>query len=180
MPEPEVEPQADTATVESTTEPVKDAREAPIAKTLGTMIREARVKIGMTQAALSKRLRVSTSYVCKVETDQQVPGEGVVGRIAQELRLNASRLLRMRSQLAQQRKELMRQQRTVRILEEDGIPVPKTQEQQLGEEIIASRDLRKAVEYLREIAADADLFPAAMGVLKELATSARLKKQQRK
>lgn len=61
--------------------------------TTGQLIKEARKKVGLTQADLGKKLGVSASFVAQYETDNRNPKPETLQRIAAALRVRVSDLV---------------------------------------------------------------------------------------
>jgi ribosome-binding protein aMBF1 (putative translation factor) len=62
----------------------EDARKV-VRENLGASLREARKKVGLSQAALAKKLRVSQSMVSKVESGKVRAGERYVAKVMKYL-----------------------------------------------------------------------------------------------
>ena len=62
----------------------------------GGVVRELRLELGLTQAAVAKRARVTGSYLARVELGQVHPSMGVVQRIAAALGVSVAALLEAR------------------------------------------------------------------------------------
>lgn len=61
--------------------------------TLGSRIRLARERAGLSTLALAQRLGRTLSYLNDIERDARIPGEDLVEQIAHELRIDAGTLL---------------------------------------------------------------------------------------
>lgn len=63
----------------------------------GTKVRATRIRRGMTQQELAKRMRVSVSYISKVENERlhfgDYPSERFIHRLADELETDEDELL---------------------------------------------------------------------------------------
>lgn len=142
-------------------------------QTLGTIIKDARRRLKISQRSLASTIEKVASYLSKIESDQMLPGAETVEKIARELKLDVDELLQLRERLYAARKETSRQARLVTFLEQGG--VPRTPEQRLGEEILGNPDFRESVEHLREIADDQGLFSVALNLLRTLVNCKRMK-----
>jgi DNA-binding XRE family transcriptional regulator len=49
---------------------------------LGSKLREARIKVGLTQEKLARQLDVTTQTIYKIEKDRNVPSFSLVKRLA--------------------------------------------------------------------------------------------------
>lgn len=78
-------------------------------KTLGEVIRNARMALDMTLRELARRLAVTPSYVSDIENDRRVPSEDVLGRIATELGLDPGDLVARAGRLGNDAEKYMRQ-----------------------------------------------------------------------
>jgi len=64
-------------------------------KTLGEVLREARVAKGFGLRAFARKLEVTPSYLSDIENDRRVPSEDVMSRLASALELDLDRLMAM-------------------------------------------------------------------------------------
>lgn len=62
-------------------------------ETIGSRIRTARKKAGLTQAQLSERAYISESYMTLIELDKRNPSTDVIIKIAEILNVSADYLL---------------------------------------------------------------------------------------
>src|SRR3989304_6353873 len=62
-------------------------------KTLGDVIREARVGKGLSLRDLAKKLDKTPSYLSDIENDRRIPSEGVLRDIASQLGLEFDHLM---------------------------------------------------------------------------------------
>lgn len=79
-------------------------------QTLGTVIRDARVKSGRSLREFSKLLDITPSYQSDIENDRRVPAEEVLKRIADLLALNFEDLMALAGRLGGDAERYLRRQ----------------------------------------------------------------------
>ena len=62
-------------------------------KNVGSRIKSARKKAGLTQLQLAEKIFVSESYIAMIESDKRNPSTDVVGKIADVLNVDVKGLL---------------------------------------------------------------------------------------
>ena len=62
-------------------------------KNVGSRIKSARKKAGLTQLQLAEKIFVSESYIAMIESDKRNPSTDVVGKIADVLNVSVDHLL---------------------------------------------------------------------------------------
>jgi transcriptional regulator with XRE-family HTH domain len=151
--------------------------------TLGTMIREARQRVGWTQTELAQQVGVDPSAIAKLEADKLTPRPDLTHALAKILVLDSERL----DALADRARERRRQQRVntragrpavaprevaPRTAEPAGSPRASSAEE-IGREILNDADLKTAFRFLRTALADPGLKETVLKVLQGLAALAR-------
>lgn len=63
------------------------------AKTIGAILREARLKKGLTQVELAKKAGLGKNTYPKIERDISEPSPGSIKKLAKVLDINASKIL---------------------------------------------------------------------------------------
>jgi transcriptional regulator with XRE-family HTH domain len=71
-------------------------------RTLGEVLRDARVKADLTLRDLAKKLSISPSYISDIENDRRVPAEEVLRQLAGELKLKFDDLMAMAGRVGDQ------------------------------------------------------------------------------
>lgn len=79
-------------------------------KTLGEVIRNARVALGHSLRALAAMLDVTPSYLSDIENDRRIPAEAVLSRIAYLLGLDTDALMVMAGRFGESAEQYMRRQ----------------------------------------------------------------------
>ncbi len=67
---------------------------APLAQVFGEMIRERRLKLGISQEELAHQCDVERSYVGRIERGKSQPGLHLIFKLTDALRMDAGRLVR--------------------------------------------------------------------------------------
>jgi len=62
-------------------------------RTLGDILRDARIELDLSLRDLSKRLDVTPSYLSDIENNRRVPAEEVLGSMARTLKLDFNELM---------------------------------------------------------------------------------------
>lgn len=80
-------------------------------ETFGTVIRQARRALGLSQRQLAYRTGVDVTYLSKLENDhsERPPREGVVRALAEALELDPMELIYLAGRLPEQDEESLRQ-----------------------------------------------------------------------
>jgi transcriptional regulator with XRE-family HTH domain len=68
-------------------------------KTLGDVLREARVDLDLGLRELARHLKKSPSYLSDIENDRRVPSEDVLAELAKVLHLDFERLMALAGRL---------------------------------------------------------------------------------
>jgi transcriptional regulator with XRE-family HTH domain len=71
-------------------------------RSLGDVLREARVAADLTLRDLAKKLSISPSYISDIENDRRVPAEDVLRQLANELELKFDDLMAMAGRVGDQ------------------------------------------------------------------------------
>lgn len=85
-------------------------------KTLGEMIRDARVALDMSLRDLAKKLEISPSYISDIENDRRVPSEEVMSPLALTLRLDLDDLMARAGRMGDQAERYMKRHPTAGVL----------------------------------------------------------------
>jgi transcriptional regulator with XRE-family HTH domain len=85
-------------------------------KTLGGLVRDARVAKGLTLRALASQVQCAPSYLNDIEYNRRVPSEEVLRRIASELDLDIDLLLAMAGRVGAGAEEFMKSNPTAGVL----------------------------------------------------------------
>jgi transcriptional regulator with XRE-family HTH domain len=85
-------------------------------KTLGIVIRDARVKSGRTLREFAKLLSITPSYQSDIENDRRVPAEEVLKRTAGLLGLNFEELMALAGRIGQDAERYLRRQPAAGVL----------------------------------------------------------------
>jgi transcriptional regulator with XRE-family HTH domain len=85
-------------------------------KTLGTQIRDARVRAELSLRELARRLELAPSYINDIEHDRRVPSEPVLRKICVELDLDEDRLLAAAGRVGEDAEEYMKSNPTAGVL----------------------------------------------------------------
>jgi transcriptional regulator with XRE-family HTH domain len=75
-------------------EPVPQAAPPPVVSTLATVLRELRLRAGLSQRQLAARMPVPRSYVSKLENEKATPTLSSLERVATALGVTMTQLLR--------------------------------------------------------------------------------------
>ena len=79
-------------------------------KTLGTIIRDARVGTGRSLREFAKQLGITPSYQSDIENDRRVPAEDVLKKIAESLSLKFEELMALAGRLGDDVERYLRRQ----------------------------------------------------------------------
>ncbi len=85
-------------------------------KTMGDVVREARIAADLTLRELAKKLDVSPSYISDIENDRRVPSEEVTLLLAEALKLNLNDLLARAGRVGDQAQRYLRHHPTAGVL----------------------------------------------------------------
>jgi transcriptional regulator with XRE-family HTH domain len=85
-------------------------------RTLGTQIRDARVRSELSLRELARRLELAPSYINDIEHDRRVPSEPVLRKICVELDLDEDRLLAAAGRVGEDAEEYMKSNPTAGVL----------------------------------------------------------------
>jgi transcriptional regulator with XRE-family HTH domain len=77
-------------------------------KTLGTVIRDARVQSGRSLREFAKQLDITPSYQSDIENDRRVPAEEVLKRMADLLGLNFEELMALAGRIGEDAERYLR------------------------------------------------------------------------
>jgi transcriptional regulator with XRE-family HTH domain len=147
--------------------------------TAGSLIREARERLGWTQTQLAERVGVTPSFITKVEKDDSSPGPDVLLSLANLLQLDFQKLLALVHEFKQKRVESRQRVRTrgaFRLGHEGEPALPEGRggpAEQLGREILDNPDLKMAYQYLRTVLEDPTLKPVILKTLETFAEKAK-------
>jgi transcriptional regulator with XRE-family HTH domain len=86
------------------------------ARTLGEVLRDARVSAELTLRDLAKKLDITASYISDIENDRRVPSEDVLERLAAELNLAFDDLMARAGRVGDQAERYMKQNPAAGIL----------------------------------------------------------------
>jgi transcriptional regulator with XRE-family HTH domain len=85
-------------------------------RTLGEIIRDARVAADIGLRDLAKKLNMSPSYLSDIENDRRVPAEEVMQGIGTALGLDATELMARAGRFGQEAERYMKQHPTAGVL----------------------------------------------------------------
>jgi transcriptional regulator with XRE-family HTH domain len=161
--------------------------------TAGSMIREARERLGWTQTQLATRLGLTPSAITKVEKDELflkdeklsdlarwlvLDFDGLVTLVNEERKKRRSQRIRVRGEAV--RKTFGLNQEGERAAGEGSVSGPLSTAEQLGREILGNPDLTMAYRYLRAVFIDADLKAAVLKMLEACAAQANALRPERR
>lgn len=86
------------------------------ARTLGEVLRDARVSAELTLRDLAKKLEITPSYISDIENDRRVPSEDVLARLAAELKLTFDDLMARAGRVGDQAERYMKQNPAAGVL----------------------------------------------------------------
>jgi transcriptional regulator with XRE-family HTH domain len=109
-------------------------------RTLGEVLRDARVAADLTLRDLAKKLAITPSYISDIENDRRVPSEDVLERIASELKLKFDELMARAGRVGDQAEKYMKRHPSA------GVLFRRISERRLPEE-----DLRKLLTQVEEM-----------------------------
>ncbi len=146
--------------------------------TLGSVIREARERLGWTQSELADQVGVDPSSIAKLEKDVLLPRQDLTRAIARLLVLDGDRLDAMANSARKQRVRTRgRPAAVVTRGAESAPPEPPpgraSSAEEIGRAILDDADLKMGFLYLRAALADPTLKPAVLTTLQTLAEKAR-------
>ncbi|HVV51141.1 MAG TPA: helix-turn-helix transcriptional regulator [Polyangia bacterium] len=84
--------------------------------TLGEVIRNARVALGLTLREVTTKLKITPSYLSDIENDRRVPSEEVLTQLAELLRLDVDDLMAMAGRVGDQAERYLKQHPTAGVL----------------------------------------------------------------
>jgi transcriptional regulator with XRE-family HTH domain len=85
-------------------------------RTLGDVLRNARVAADLTLRDLAKKLNITPSYISDIENDRRVPSEDVLQRLAAELKLKFDELMARAGRVGDQAERYMKQNPSAGVL----------------------------------------------------------------
>lgn len=85
-------------------------------RSLGEVLRTARVEADITLRDLAKRLDIAPSYLSDIENDRRVPSEDVLARLAAELRLKVDDLMARAGRFGDETERYVKQHPTAGVL----------------------------------------------------------------
>lgn len=85
-------------------------------RTLGEVLRDARVAADLTLRDLAKKLAITASYISDIENDRRVPSEDVLERIASELKLKFDELMARAGRVGDQAEKYMKRHPSAGVL----------------------------------------------------------------
>lgn len=85
-------------------------------RTLGEVLRDARVAADLTLRALAKKLSITPSYISDIENDRRVPSEDVLQKLAAELKLKFDELMARAGRVGDQAERYMKQHPSAGVL----------------------------------------------------------------
>lgn len=112
------------------------------ARTLGEVLRDARVSADLTLRDLAKKLDITPSYISDIENDRRVPSEDVLQRLASELNLKFDELMARAGRVGDQAERYMKQNPAA------GVLFRRISERRLPEE-----DLKKLLSQVEKMGA---------------------------
>jgi transcriptional regulator with XRE-family HTH domain len=83
---------------------------------LGEILREARVKVGLTLRDLAKKLELAPSYISDIENDRRIPSEDVLRQFAQTLALKFDDLMAMAGRVGNDAERYLKKHPAVGVL----------------------------------------------------------------
>jgi transcriptional regulator with XRE-family HTH domain len=86
------------------------------ARTLGEVIRDARVEAGRSLRDLARALGITPSYQSDIENDRRVPSEEVLQKTAEELKLNYEALMALGGRFGEDAQRYLRKHPTAGTL----------------------------------------------------------------
>ena len=85
-------------------------------RTLGEVLRDARVKADLTLRVLAKKLDITASYISDIENDRRTPSEDVLQKLADELNLKFDELMSLAGRVGDQAERYMKQHPAAGVL----------------------------------------------------------------
>jgi PTS system nitrogen regulatory IIA component len=85
-------------------------------RTLGEVLRDARVEAGASLRDLAKKLDIAPSYLSDIENDRRVPAEDVLRSLAEELDLKFDDLMARAGRVGGDAERYMKQHPTAGVL----------------------------------------------------------------
>jgi transcriptional regulator with XRE-family HTH domain len=85
-------------------------------RTLGEVLRDARVEAELTLRDIAKKLEIAPSYLSDIENDRRVPSEDVLVRLAEELKLKVDDLMARAGRVGDQAERYLKQHPTAGVL----------------------------------------------------------------
>jgi transcriptional regulator with XRE-family HTH domain len=153
---------------------------------VGTLIREARDRLGWTQTQLADRVGATPSFVAKVENNKSLPSYERLLAFANLLVLDSEQLLSLIEKQRRQQSSSRVHTRGVVARRNYGVQAGITPDRErpgtsdlpsaaelLRREILEGADLRAAFTFLRAALADPELKPAVLKTLETFAKQAK-------
>jgi transcriptional regulator with XRE-family HTH domain len=109
-------------------------------RTLGEVLREARVAGDLSLRDLAKKLSITPSYISDIENDRRVPSEEVLGELAKFFDLSFDNLMALAGRVGDQAERYLRRHPTA------GVLFRRISDKHLPEE-----DLQKLVQTVEEM-----------------------------
>jgi transcriptional regulator with XRE-family HTH domain len=155
--------------------------------TAGSMIRDARERLGWTQTQLATRLGLTPSAITKVEKDELFLKDEKLSDLARWLVLDFDALLTLvneerkkrRSQRIRVQGEAVRKAFGLNQEGEGATAGYLSTAEQLGREILGDPDLTTAYRYLRAVFSDPELKAAVLKMLAACAAQANAPRPER-
>jgi len=85
-------------------------------KTMGEVIRDARLAADLSLRDLAKKLEISPSYISDIENDRRVPSEEVMVQLADTLKLNFNDLMARAGRVGEQAERYLKHHPTAGVL----------------------------------------------------------------
>ncbi len=85
-------------------------------KTMGEVVREARLAADLSLRDLAKKLEISASYISDIENDRRVPSEKVMVQLARTLKLHFNDLMARAGRVGDQAERYLRHHPTAGVL----------------------------------------------------------------
>jgi transcriptional regulator with XRE-family HTH domain len=85
-------------------------------RSLGEVLRDARVVAGLSLRDVSKKLDLAPSYLSDIENDRRVPSEDVLGRLSEELGLKVDDLMARAGRVGEKAERYLKQHPAAGVL----------------------------------------------------------------
>lgn len=154
--------------------------------TVGEIIKQARERLGWTQAQLADKIGVTPSFVTKVEKNEAVPSYDRLIALSNILVLDSATLIALSEQVKEERTQQRLRTRgavarsaygmdpRAAAQEENPPGVTPNIAEQLGRQILEDPDLQLAFTWLRTLLANPDLKPVVLKTLEALSRSSTI------